>query len=83
MSIPTLEYHKNRTRNFRDSPNILTFIDGEMVTSLNVADNFDQNRDYNAWKCDVFRKLFLIWDNNGRKRHSHSLRLIGHVEDER
>lgn len=65
MSLEDLEYYRNRTRNFKDSPNVVEFLDGEMITTLNSEDTVAKNSDYNAWKTDTFRKLVIVWDTNG------------------
>ena len=37
-----------------------------MITTYNHADHLIQNSDYNAWKCDTFHMLILLWYTNGK-----------------
>ena len=66
MTEEVMAYHKKRTSIFRDCPGFVAFIDGKLVPTLNHGDNLMQNREYNGWKADVFRKCVFVWDTDGR-----------------
>ena len=50
---------------FMDCHNVVSFIDGKMFTTIHSDNPLKQNKEYNAWKCDCFSKMVLVWDTDG------------------
>ena len=61
-----LETEAERTKAFLDIPNVVGFIDGDKLCSLEPSDLYLQNRDYNGWTKECTRNIVLLWNTHGQ-----------------